>query len=61
MFYMHLYVILYDFWDYSINLEPGASFYFSLFLSFTEKEYQTESNGRANFWWFFMDQKKPPE
>ena len=34
---------------------------FSLFLSFTKKEYQTESNWRANFWWFFMYQKKPTE
>ena len=45
MFYMHLYAILYDFWDEPINLETSASFcFFSLFLSFTEKEYQTESN-----------------
>ena len=34
---------------------------FSLYLSFTKKEYQTESNWRANFWRFFMDQKKPME
>jgi len=44
MFYMHLYAILNDFWDQPINLEPDAGFCFSLFLSFTEKEYQTESN-----------------
>ena len=61
MFYMHLYDILYYFWNWPINLEPSASLCFSLFLSFTEKEYQMESNWRANFWWFFMDQKKPPE
>ena len=34
---------------------------FSLLLSFAKKEYQTESNLRANFWWFFMDQKKTLE
>ena len=28
MFYMHLYVILYYFWDLPINLEPSASFLF---------------------------------
>ena len=32
---------------------------FSLFLSFIEKEYQTESNWPTNLRRFFMDQKKP--
>ena len=36
------------FWDYPINPEPSASF-FSLFLSFTEKEYQTESKRSETF------------
>ena len=34
---------------------------FSLFLSFAEKEYQTESNWAENLWWSLMDQKKPPK
>ena len=44
MFYMHLYAILYDFWDYPINLEPSASFYFSLVFEFYRKGIPTESN-----------------
>ena len=37
MFYMHLYDILYDFWDYPINLEPSASFCFLLVLEYRRK------------------------
>ena len=31
---MHLYAILYDFWDKPINLEPNASFCFLLVFEF---------------------------
>ena len=54
MFYMNLYVILYGFWDYPINLEPSASSCFSLFLSFTEKEYQMESKRNKTFAMVFL-------
>ena len=32
---------------------------FSLFLSFTEKEYQTKSKRNKTLRWFFLDQKTP--
>ena len=37
MFYKHLYVIFYDFWDKLINLEPSASLCFLLVLVFYRK------------------------
>ena len=37
MFYMHLYAILYDFWDQPINLEPSASFCFFLVSEYRRK------------------------
>ena len=47
MFYMHWYAILYYFWDQPINPVPVSIF--SLFLSFVEKEYQTESKQNDTF------------
>ena len=61
MFYMHLYAILYDFWDWPINLEPSASFCCFLVLSIAEKENQTESNWPESSRNLFLDQKKPTE
>ena len=57
-FIIHFYII---FGTNLLTQGPVPVSVFSLFLSFTEKEYQTESNWRANFWRFFMDQNKPPE
>ena len=47
-------MLYYIFWAKPINLEPSASFYFSLFLSFTEKEYQTESKWNKTFAMIFL-------
>ena len=49
MFYMHLYAILYDFWDKPINLEPSASFCFFLGLEYHGKG---KSNGVQLTWNF---------
>ena len=47
-------MLFYIFWDKPINLEPSASFCFSLFLSFKEKEYQTESKQNKTFAMIFL-------
>ena len=57
-FIIHFYII---FGTNLLTQSPVPVSVFSLFLSSTEKEYQMESNWRANFWRFFMDQKKTPE
>ena len=50
MFYMHLYAIVYDFWDYPTNPRPSANCcIFCLFECSAEKEYQTESKGNETF------------
>ena len=53
------YAILYYFWDQLINLGPVAVSVFSLFLSYIEKEYQTESKRNKTFAMIFLDQKTP--
>ena len=59
MFNRHLYAILYYFGTNLLTYSPVPVSVFSLFLSFTEKEYQMESNWPENSRRLFMDQKKP--
>ena len=54
MFYMHNMLFYIIFGTNLFNLEPSASFYFSLFLSFAEKEYQTESKRNKTFALIFL-------
>ena len=61
MFYMHLYAILYDFWDKPINLEPSASFCFLLVFEFCRKGIPNGVELTCQFLMFFMDQKKTTE
>ena len=57
-FILHFYII---FGTNLLTQSPVPVSVFSLFLSFTEKEYQTESKWAKNLRWFFMDQKKLPK
>ena len=62
MSYMHLYAVLYDFWDKPINLEPSASFCFSLVSVFHRKGIsngvQTEWNLRESY---FLNGSNPED
>ena len=55
-FTKHFYII---FGTNLLTQSPMPVSVFSLFLSFTEKKYQTESKQAENLRWFFLDQKTP--
>ena len=61
MFYMHLYAIYMIFGTNLLTQSPVPVSVFSLFLSFTEKENQTESNWPEISRSLFLDQKKAME
>ena len=60
MFYMHLYAILYDFWDYPINLEPSASFCFFLVFEFYRKGIPNGVQLTCQFLMIFYGPKEAP-
>ena len=60
MFYMHLYAILYDFWDYPINLEPSASFYLFLVFELYIKEMPNGVQLTCQFLMIFYGPKEAP-
>ena len=62
MFYMHLYAILYDFWDKPINLEPSASFcFFPCFWVLQKRNIKRSPNGIKLYDDFSWTRRKPED